>query len=93
MSYESDLLVSAGRWGPFSVWTHESLPPGTMALLRAPRIVKTSDVTSPLITTKQDANGLFTLRLTSSLLPPGMELQLQGVLFSVPMDLVSDALS
>jgi hypothetical protein len=86
MSSEREVLVAAGQLGPFSLWTSESLQPGTTVLLQVLRTVRPSDATSPLTTTHWDAREQFTLRLPLSHLLPGMELELKGQLFIVPTD-------
>lgn len=86
MSSERDLPVYEGKWGAFSLWSVESLPPGTMVVLLGAHIVSSSDATFPQTTTKVAVNEPFTLRLTLSPLLPDMDLVVTGQAFSVRMD-------
>jgi hypothetical protein len=91
MSSESAPLVSAGKWGPFWLWTRGSFQPVTMEALRGARIVLSSDATSMPTTTLVDADGLFTLRLMSSHMRQGMGLELKGQFFTLPTGPASNA--
>jgi hypothetical protein len=78
MPYESDQPVFEGRWDVLLFRAGISLPRDITVLLQARLIVLTSDATFQPTSTKVDANGRFTLRLTSSLMPPGVVLELRG---------------
>jgi hypothetical protein len=86
MSFERDLRVYEERWGPYSLWINESLPPGTMVALLELRIASSSDAMSIPTTIKLDAKGQFTLKLTLLPMLPDTALLVRGQIFTLPTD-------
>jgi hypothetical protein len=84
MSYVRDLLATEERWDALPSETITSLPKGTTVALQVARTVSNLGVTFQPMSTKLDAEGRFTLRLTSLRTPPDAELLLRGQVFIAP---------